>query len=299
MSDNLSDKDLYKLCQKYGAKILEARRKFSGLLPEVYKRRLYAKKGFGSIFEFAAKLAGMNKDQVNIVLRLNQRFEDKVLLKKALVESDVSINKLARIVSVATKENQAELLEKTKVLPSRALEVFVKDFKNQNRSLHVQTLIKSNNLQLDKDVEKELFELQEKGIDVNNFLRDCLKKRRLEIAQEKEKLSKNAKQTDSRYISIKVQRIIQKEYGCKCSLPGCNKPAVVFHHSKRFSIDKTHNPKYLTPLCKEHHQIAHAGLVKNEEMAPEFWKLRERRDKNNFKYLVDRKVVKYFKPKIL
>ncbi|MBU0667766.1 hypothetical protein KJ951_01865 [Patescibacteria group bacterium] len=52
----LTDAQLYGLCKEYGARALEARRRFTGLLPEVYKRRLYAKKGFGSIFEFAAKL---------------------------------------------------------------------------------------------------------------------------------------------------------------------------------------------------------------------------------------------------
>ena len=57
----ISDQQLYELCQKYGERARTWRQKFAGLLPEVYRRRLYEKKGFGSIFEFAAKLAGMSQ----------------------------------------------------------------------------------------------------------------------------------------------------------------------------------------------------------------------------------------------
>jgi len=46
-------------------------RKFAALLPEVDKRQLFRKHGFYSIFEFAAKLAGMGRKTV----------EDRPLLK--------------------------------------------------------------------------------------------------------------------------------------------------------------------------------------------------------------------------
>lgn len=38
-----TDQELYKICKKYGAEALEARRKFTGLLPEVYKRLTFIK----------------------------------------------------------------------------------------------------------------------------------------------------------------------------------------------------------------------------------------------------------------
>ena len=65
----LSDKELYTICKKWGAEVLEARRKFGGLLPEVYRREMAArvkggswttKRGFSDVYEFAAKLAGMS-----------------------------------------------------------------------------------------------------------------------------------------------------------------------------------------------------------------------------------------------
>src|SRR4030043_1399160 len=116
---NLSDKDLYTICKKCGAAALEARRKFAGLLPEVYAREMaerekgrswLKKRGFLSIYEFAAKLAGMSRDQVDLVIRLEKRFEDKPVLRDALVGGNVSANKLARVVSIATSENQHDIL---------------------------------------------------------------------------------------------------------------------------------------------------------------------------------------------
>lgn len=64
----LSDENLYKLCQQYGEQARVWRQKFAGLLPEVHRRKLYEKKGFSSIFEFAAKLAGMSEEKRNLLL---------------------------------------------------------------------------------------------------------------------------------------------------------------------------------------------------------------------------------------
>lgn len=252
----MNDKQLYTLCKKYGAAALEARRKFAGLLPEVYRRRLYEKKGFESIYIFGAKLAGMSRKHVDTVLRLEKRFVDKPVLKEALVRGEVSCNKLARIASIATQDNQEELLEKTEQFSNRALEVLVKDVrnkaKNEQKSLHVQTL------ELDEDVEKELAQMQGKGIDVNEFLRECIKRRTQEISEEKEKLSNAARPTASRYIKADVRRILHKEHGSTCSIPGCNKPAAVLHHTNRFALSRIHDPHYISPQCHGHHEISHS-----------------------------------------
>ncbi len=37
------------------------------------------------------------------------------------------------------------------------------------------------------------------------------------------------------------------------------------HHTQRFSLASTHDPHYLAPLCKEHHQLAHAVDLKVQE----------------------------------
>jgi len=286
---NLSDKKLFLICKKWGAAALEARRKFAGLLPEVFARDLaegekgrswLQKRGFSNVYEFAAKLAGMSRNQVDLVLRLEKRLEDKPVLRGALVSGEVSANKLARVVSIATAENQQDILGKVEVLSSRALEVFVKDFKNQNglgepkmgdANLHVRVL-KSNldlDLELDEDVKNELIEMKKKGIDVNQILREFLRGRKEKLEQEKsEVVEKQMRERHdraiigmpaNRYISVEVRRVVTLEFGNKCSMPGCSKPAENLHHEKGFAKDQCHDPRFLKPMCRGHHEIAHAG----------------------------------------
>jgi len=281
----LSDKELYVICKKWGAEVLSARRKFAGLLPEVHAREMAAnekgaswlkKRGFTCLYEFAAKLAGMSRDQVDLVVRMERRFEDKPVLRDALVRGVVSANKLARVVSIATVENQGEILKKAEALSNRALEVFVQDFRRENENsnglgkphgghngLHV------HGLELDEDVEKELLEMQSKNLDVNGMLREFLRLRREKLAREKEEIAEKQEQEcevravigypAKRYIPAEVRKIVREEFGEKCSAKGCQKTAENLHHEKGFAKAQNHDPRYVKPLCKGHHELAHAG----------------------------------------
>jgi len=125
----MTDQQLYEKAKFYGKNALLWRRKFIGLLPEIYKRRLFERKGFTSIFEFSFKLAGLSADQVRRVLCLEKRFEKMPLLRNLLVNGEVSMNKLARVASVATPENEQELVTAVKILPKSAVETLVRDGK--------------------------------------------------------------------------------------------------------------------------------------------------------------------------
>jgi hypothetical protein len=263
----LTNEKLYDLCKKYGSQARLWRQKFIGLLPEVNRRRLYEEKGFSSIFEFAFKLCGLSGEQVRLALNLERRFEDKPILKKMFENGEASINKLTRIVSIATPENEEELAEKIKVLPISALNTFVRDERKENtnangsrkplfeeKDLYVQTL----HFEIDTDITEELNELHSKGIDVNELLREMLRKRKQEIAKAKEEISKTIESTESRYIPVRIKKIIQEEYGEKCSIATCQKPSTETHHTQRLSLSLNHNPKFLAPLCRDHHIIAHS-----------------------------------------
>lgn len=299
MIKKLADKALYKKCLLYGKQALQARRKFMGLLPEVCRRRLYEKKGFASIFEFAAKLAGLSHDQVARAINLERKFESAPALKELLVSGQASINKLARVASIATPQNQQALAEQVKILPQKALETLVRDerkikeqndlrsassgadgqlqLENQNKNAFQKPLfacetVRAHKLELAPDVENELYELQQKGININNLLRKFLQKRKEEIGEKKQQLAKeeaeklkaakthaeSAAIPSSRHISIKIRKILQLEHGSKCSIPTCTKPASKIHHLQRFALTSLHDPHYLAPLCREHHIIAHS-----------------------------------------
>ncbi len=293
----LTDEQLFFLCKCFGSQALLARRKFIGLLPEIFCRKIYLKKHFSSIYEFAAKLGGVSKEQVDTVLRLDRKFEEMPILKNALTEGEISISKISRIASIATKENQSELTEKAKILPKSALEVFVKDLKTENtqpqnsqsknglfepktvsNSLPGQNFFNEN---FSPELKQKLHQLHQKGIDINALLLEFLKKREEEIEQEKAEItaqqntheqtstgvSNSPNNKPSRYIPIKIQNILHKEHGTLCSVPHCQKPAKTIHHTLPFSLAHSHDPHFLAPLCGNHHKIAHLTNMKFAEMS--------------------------------
>ena len=125
----LTDEAFWNLCNNYSALCLVSRYKFVGLLPEAERRRIWEKRGFSSIFEFGAKLAGLSVEQVKLALSLDHSFVDKPFLRDLLHNGEVSINKLARIRSIATPENQVFLAEQVRILPQKAVETLVRDEK--------------------------------------------------------------------------------------------------------------------------------------------------------------------------
>ncbi len=289
----LTDKKLLELCSHYGRLALHYRRKFIGLLPEVNRRKLFQKKGFNSIFEFAFKLAGLSEAQVKLAISLDQNFSDKPILHNALTSGKASINKLVRIASVATVENQEFLATQVELLPNRALETLVRDIKvDPGNFLHVQkngeqnglfqtkndrgvngfdisvSLPKLQNLKFSSEVIAKLSELQNKGLDINELILNFLKNREEKIEIEKAEISARARAKEnsslaqakksSRYISAQTKKLLHEIHGTKCAVPHCQKPSKEIHHTARFALANSHDPNFLAPLCDEHHLIAHA-----------------------------------------
>ncbi|MFA6435971.1 MAG: HNH endonuclease signature motif containing protein [Candidatus Gracilibacteria bacterium] len=296
MTNPMTDQQLYEKAKFYGKNALLWRRKFMGLLPEIYKRRLFERKGFSSIFEFSFKLAGLSAEQVRRVLSLEKRFEKTPLLKNLLVNGEVSMNKLARVASVATPENEQELVTAVKILPKSAVETLVRDEKmaleNQNGLFEPKIEDKSvpghnsrspalkggvslnsphSELQLTPELTARLLAMQNKGIDINKILTEFLDKRDDEIAQEKAEIAENLPETHSRYIPVHTRQVLIKEHGTKCSIPNCNKPAEHIHHTQIFSLSQRHDPHYLAPLCRNHHILAHAINMKVQEKIGEYF----------------------------
>lgn len=247
----MNDKELLAAAILYGKNALEWRRKFIGLFPEINRRKLFEKKNCSSIFEFAAKFGGLSNDQVKLALNLEQRFTEMPTLHEALVSGEVSINKLARVVSIATPENEEELSEIVQNLSKSAVETFVRDEKL--------TGLPGQTLGLNEEVTNRLADLQAKGIDINEIISAALNKREEEIAEEKAKPVEPAK---SRPMSVKTKKMLAKEHGTKCSISTCKKPSTVIHHTQPFALSHKHDPNYLAPLCKEHHEIAHSINLK-------------------------------------
>lgn len=276
---NETNQNLYERFCYYGKISLAARNKCIGLLPEIYQRKIYLEKGFASIHEFAAKLAGLSHEQVNRTLSLEKRLINIPVLHQALVKGEIGLNKLRKIVTIATVENQKEVLENAKVLSVRAIETMVRDIKksgsnDEHGHVTTQNTIFPNDpqdheaksepsLAINEEIQKELLEMQKKGVDINAVLQKFLENYRQELEQEKEKIHLNQQDPainpgrTSRYIPAVVKKVLTKEFGECCSVPGCYKLYQEIHHLLPYVMVKQHDPRLMVQLCHEHHQITH------------------------------------------
>lgn len=266
---DLPDEVLLSRCAYYGEEARKWRNKFLGLLPEVARRRLYEMKGFGSIFHFAFVVGGVSGKQVERVLRLHERFQSMPTLQGLLESGSVSSHLLERVASIAEPKNEAFLADQVQMLSKKALDTLVKDEKRAGYNLlDVQKNEPSHQFILSEDVERELADLQERGVDMNQELREFLARRKQYVHDEKERLGELAGQDGlaKRYVPVGVRKSIQREYGNRCSIPSCNKPSREIHHLQRFGYVRRHDPRLMAPLCREHHQIAHSIDVKVQEV---------------------------------
>jgi len=283
--EKMSDKELYAQCKKWGLQALEAKHKFEGLLPEVNRRRLYERRGFETIYDFARIIGGLSRDQVNRVFSVCRKLEDKPVLQKMLIEGQVSVNKLCRVTAIATRENQAQIAEVVTKLSQKALEIKVREikqqtahpqadmFENENSCTKPCKDVRAHSPNLNKDIKlmrilseemkDKLLEIAEKGHDLNQILLELLEKRESAINQKIQELSqkqavKEAESTPTRPIPTAIQKTINEIFGTKCSAPNCHKPAEHIHHERPFAKYKSHDPQILKPLCKGHHELWHA-----------------------------------------
>lgn len=291
---SLSDATLLERCNFYGTQARRWRNKFLGLLPEIARRELYKEKGFGSIFEFAFRIGGVSKEQVERVLRVERQLQDVPALHGILVRGEVSVNKIARITSIATVENDQELAERVKILPRQALETFVRDVRHEllqtDKVVHVQKAALESNpitsqviaappdaslLELNRETIGQLMILKEKGFDLNELLPELLRKREEKIQELKDRIAQDQEEKElsqvetnklhSSYIPQKIKKVLKAEFGTKCAIPTCRNMSQEIHHTARQSLSRSHNPFFLAPLCKEHHILAHHVDLKYQE----------------------------------
>ncbi|MBI2463792.1 hypothetical protein HYV57_02460 [Candidatus Peregrinibacteria bacterium] len=371
----LSDSELYQKCKIYGLNSKQWTRKFAGILPEVLRRRLHRRRGFSSIHEFAAKLAGMNQSTVNRILQLASKIENKPRLREQFEQGLQSWSKLEKVAYIATPEDEGKWAKRVEIMPQAALELYVQEMRKENNEIEKNKTIQldTNVLQLstlavqnyrwesppqgtfapEKKYEKNNilgniqneYTAENSTISYENFYENSHEKRTLSfpVSQEAEfqirlfqqklekksgekmslgevleRLLKNSvcqkclKSIDetttiiqkmnnsekknpasSRYLPMSLKRSILERTQGHCVFPGCLRPAEIFHHTKRFALQKEHNPDSIQPLCKIHERLAHTGLIQNEELSADKWKIFKEPDTLLLKYRIDQKVNSY------
>ncbi len=279
VSNNLNSMNLHKEFVRLGRERNRITYKLLALLPEIDRQRVWAEHGYGSVFEYAAKIAGLSSGVVRKALRLDKKLENKPHLQK-VVESQ-GINKVAIVAGLATEDNEKDLAEKVENMSKGALQEYSKQKRGHS--------VVSWQIELDEEMMFMFLKLKKKfGKNLSN--KDCLRKI-LEFLQgengqlqlKKSSSNKNRASGDTSGSLQKncagksgfemlrescagkthiVSRAIKKSEKAKlserCSHPGCHRPAEVIHHPERFANNPNHNN--LKPLCRIHHEFAHNGI---------------------------------------
>lgn len=292
-----ADKIIHEQFVHYGRNAKEWMRKCVLLLPEIERKQIWKKRRFNSLYEYAAKLAGMSRPSVDEALRVLKRIEDK------------GIQSIRPVATIATQETANFWANKAREMSKNTLEVYVREYKkqfsdkNQNDNDNRLEILPREEIQpenqpiqktiimpLEPKIAAELEKLKG-GKEWNELMKEFLELRKQKLEKEKPK----ALETESGHIPKKIKNFAVEKTGGQCGYPGCIKPYKILHHTQRWAIKKTHDPDHIVPLCVAHERLAHHGLIDNEEQTTDKWKILTEPVWWDAKRLVDQTVVRHRK----
>lgn len=275
----LAEQALHQQFSEYGQNAREWMRKCELLLPEIERLAIWRKKRFSSIYEYAAKLAGMSKARVDDSLRIYKKIEDKPSLL-AIAERK-GLQSVRPVAVIATLEDQDFWAEKVAEMSKIALQTYVHDFRLESCSR-----TESQPVSLQMDLEPELAKRLEK-MKGDGTWNDLMKKLLAE------RVVPESVQTQSRHIPAAIQRHVKERTSGLCAYPDCKRAATSVHHTQRWALENVHDPARLQALCTAHERLAHLGLIENEEAVAEKWRLRKEPDRTHPKFAIDSLVKLY------
>lgn len=281
---------LHQQFQHYGRNAKEWIRKCALLLPEIHRRKIWEKKGFGSVFEYAGKLAGMSKSAVEEALWVVGKVEDKPELLRVIEEKGVSV--VRPVASVATVATAGFWAEKAKEMSRSALQAYVHEIKRgRQSSVDLPTGRQEIIMQLPRELADRLEKLRAGG-SWEDLLREFLIYREKTLASEKPETIQDA----ARHIPAEIVKFVVRRSRGLCEFGRCRKIYAILHHTQRFALESVHDPDRIVALCTAHERVVHMGLVEDEAIPPHEWRVLNVANEDDPKYFIDRLVQQYRKP---
>src|SRR3989344_9703779 len=161
-NDKLVINQLHQQFSEYGKNAKEWLRKCALLLPEIAAKQVWRRKGFSSIYEYAAKLAGMSRSSVDDALWILEKIADKPALKQ--VAEERGINCVRPVATIATPETAQFWADKVQAMSKHTLATYVHDYRLESRPGPESKPVKVNiSLKLNPDLAKRLEKLKTAG----------------------------------------------------------------------------------------------------------------------------------------
>lgn len=207
------DKTIHDQFSRYGRNAKEWMNKCVLLLPQIEKNQIWKKKGFLSIYEYAAKIAGMSRNKVNEALRILKKAENLPAMREVI--KNKGILAVRPVVNIANKETDKFWAEKACKMSKNTLETFVRDFKKEQEEKSQEHF---ENQKIMKNNQKEIvdnFQLvgrprtgspTSNGLNKPNFFRE-----NLEIFDEKDSNQNNKNNDKNSKLRIQVSMKLNRE----------------------------------------------------------------------------------------
>lgn len=128
------DKTIHDQFSTYGKNAKEWMKKCVLLLQEIEKNRIWEKKSFSSIYEYAAKIAGMSRNKVNEGLRILKKTENLPAIRKVIEQKGIFAIK--PVVNIATRETDQFWAKRASEMRKSTLETFVRDYRKEHEVSH-------------------------------------------------------------------------------------------------------------------------------------------------------------------
>lgn len=301
-----------------GDNIRYLRIKFAGLLIEVNKRQLFKRVGFYSIFEFAAKYAGLSHNCVNEILRISTYVAFLPQLSGIFYQQGWS--KLRVIAHLATRETDSFWAEKLMSLPKAALEEYAREWKIKNgimkrkdlRSLvRISFKVKPEVEFKLRKIKQHLHKIRQLPVNFNDlieYLLDCAKHsgqiRKYNKAltskhsdiKKRLKNSKNFLPGEKINLNKDIDNEIFLNFDNRCSYFSCNKPNNLFNHNFCYSLHKKYLPDRIASFCENHARLAKAGLIAQDGLDSNNWVITDYPTYENPKYITDKHLIRHYAP---
>ncbi len=249
--------------------------KLCALLPEIYKSGIW-KKYSNDIYEYARNYGGLSNTAIKLSLKLPEKLKATPKLIEKIAE--VGVYKVDLVSSLATPENEEMLAESVTMAKSAVKELAV-TMRREKKVEMFGEVDEEIKISLDKEMQF-LFNKIKKELGENLSNKEALRKILHKITTQKVKSVSGQKPSISskRLVPAAQKRESLNQTNGKCIYPNCTKPHDVIHHRERYAESKSHES--IVPLCKEHHEISHNGLIENELQPSENWKISLKRKLN-------------------
>ena len=231
-------------------------------LLEIDRRRLFEERGFSSLGDYAMELCGIKPRKARYLVLVAKRLERLPAIRDAFDSGALSWTKAREITKVATPANEAEWLERARVLSNRELEKAVREqdgagpgeFATMTMSMPTEVL----------EMWHDAYELSERmtGAELEKwqvlesalaeFLGTHLPNADENVVEETH---------DEQAVAAATRSSVLERDGWVCAFPGCTmRQTLDVHHITFRSRGGSDAPENLITLCRTHHSLVHREI---------------------------------------